>query len=84
MAQQGIKLANGVLTLGMAPNASRFNKEIVIFKRDENGKKTDKKVSCTSNSGAKLNWFMVSNGGEPRKQDKLTEYMLEPNTALIA
>ncbi len=69
----GIKLENGVLTLGMAPNVSRFDKEVVICKRDENGKKTDKKVGIPSNSGAKLNWFMLSNGGEPRKQEAKPE-----------
>lgn len=72
----GIKLANGVLTLGMVSTPSRFDKEIVIVKRDANGNKTDKKVGIPSNSGAKLNWFMLSNGGEPRKQEVKAEPQL--------
>lgn len=63
----GIVCKNGLLTLGFAPQVSQFSKEISIVKRDADGNKTDKRAVVQSNSGAKLNWFMLSNGGEPRK-----------------
>lgn len=69
---RGIQTRGGVLTLGVAPQVSRCKLGLTICKRDEDGSKTDRKVSVATDSGPKIEWFMLSNGGEPRQKVALS------------